>query len=430
MPESHQENIPITVVGVSHRSADVNIRERVSFNEAEQDKIMQRLTEKYNTRGVLVLSTCNRTEIYFCGRKATKYLPEICCWLDEYKKVNVFCNEKLSYVLKGREAIQHFFCVNSSLDSQIIGESQITGQVKDSYEKSRQLTYTDILINKMYNFGMQAEKQVRSKTNLTDGAVSVSFAGVELARKMFGNLKNTTVLLIGAGDTAQLAAQNFIKRAVSRILVVNRTYSKASKLAEKFQGEPYEMKKLDIALEQADIVITATSSEKYIVNKNTLEKVAEIRKYKPLFLIDLAIPRDIDPDVSAIEGIFLYNLDDLKEIVQANILQRRKEIPKAKEIIEDYVSEYIKWYNTLPVIKTITQLNHYFDEIREQEFERLKNRFPENSLAEAEYLSKSLMKKFLHHHIITLRESKKDRQKQHMDLVGEIYRLNGSKSEK
>ena len=429
--DTYKENIPIAVVGISHHTAEVNIREKAVFNDKQQTTLMRRLSKLYRTRGIFVLSTCNRTEIYVCGRKAIKYIEDICEWLDKFKKVAIFSNKDLIYIAKGREAIRHFFRVISSLDSQIIGEPQITGQVKTAYENAHLLKHTDIFINKMYNFGMQVEKQVRSKTYLTDGAASISFAAVELAKKIFGDLYNTTVLLIGAGETAELTALHFVKRKVSRIIVTNRTFKKAWNLAAKLEGEAIQLQHSLQAIEQADIVITATSSEKYILHKQDLEKIAQKRDYKPIFLIDLAIPRNIDPEVTEIDGIFLYNLDALNEIVQNNIDQRESQIPKAEKIVEDYVLKYIKWYKTLPLVKTITQLSKYFEEIREQEFERLKNRFPEDNLADAEYLSKSLMKKLLHHHIMTLRRSNGNplRLKQHIDLVGEIYPLNDSQQE-
>jgi glutamyl-tRNA reductase len=429
--DSHKENIPIAVVGINHHTASIDIREKAVFNDKQQTTLIHRLSKLYRTRGILVLSTCNRTEIYFCGRKALKFIEDICKWLDDFKNVSIFSNQELTYIFRGSEAVKHFFRVISSLDSQIIGEPQITGQIKDAYEKSHRLKYTDIFINKMYNFGMQVEKQVRSKTYLADGAVSISFAAVELARKIFGNLQNTTVLLIGAGETAELAALHFVKRDVSNIVVVNRTFKKARHLAAEFHGEAVQFKHLLQAIEKADIVITATSSDYFIVNKQDLEKVAKKREYKPFFLIDLAIPRDVDPNVTDLDGVFLYNLDALQEIVHKNMEQRKAEIPKAEKIIADHVLKYIKWYKTLPMVKTITQLSNYFEKIREQEFERLKNRFPESNLADAEYLSKSLMKKLLHHHIMILRRTNGDplRLKQHIDLVGEIYQLNDSHKE-
>jgi len=403
--DSEQQNIPLAVVGISHNTAELAIREKAVFTDKQQSNILNHLSKNFNTRGAIVLSTCNRTEIYVCGRKATKYISDICTWLDDIQKENIFCNEEIVYIQKGREAVRHFFKVISALDSQIIGEPQITGQVKEAYEKSHQSNYTELFLNKMYNFGMQVEKSVRSKTYLSDGAVSISFAGVELARKIFGNLQDSTVLLIGAGETAELAALHFKTRDVPRIIVANRTFKTAQDLAAKFDGDAFDLENLEEALNQANIVISATASDVFILDKQMLERVAVKREYKPLFLIDLAVPRDIDPSVTEIDGIFLYNLEALQEVVQKNIDQRKKEVPKAEKIIENHVSEYIKWYNTLPIIKTITKLSHHFEDIREKEFERLKNRFPEESLVEAEYLSKSLMKKFLHHHIVTYRST-------------------------
>jgi len=429
--DSFNENIPIAVIGINHYTAGVDIREKAVLNDKQQTSLMNKLSKLYRTRGIFVISTCNRTEIFVCGRKAIKYIDDICKWVDDFKKVTIFSNKDLAYTYIGSAAIHHFFRVISSLDSQIIGEPQITGQVKDAYEKAHRLKHTDLFINKMYNFGMQVEKQVRSKTYLTDGAVSISFSAVELARKIFGDLRNITVLLIGAGETAELTALHFVKRKVSKIIVANRTFKKAKHLATEFEGEPIELHQYIQAIEQADIVITATSSDTFIVNKKDIEHVAKKRDYKPIFLIDLAVPRDIDPDVTDIDGVFLYNLDALKEIVQKNIDQREAEIPKAEKIIDEHVQKYIKWYNTLPMVKTITQLSKYFEEIREQEFERLKNRFPESNLADAEYLSKSLMKKLLHHHIMTLRRSNGNplRLKQHIELVGEIYPINDAEHE-
>jgi glutamyl-tRNA reductase len=429
--DSHHNNIPIVVIGFNHQTANVQIREKATFTNKQQNRIIEQFSKKYNTRGVIMLSTCNRTEIYLCGRRAIKYLSDIRTWLDSIVNEPIFCNDKIVYIYKGGIAVHHFFRVISSLDSQMIGEPQITGQVKDAYEHSHHLKHTDVLINKMYQFGMEVEKEVRSKTYLADGAVSVSFAAVELARKIFGNLQNTAVLLIGAGETAELAAQHFAARQALRILVINRTYKNACQVAAKFQGEAIKFEKLAQAVEQADIVISATSSDQALLDKDLLQNVAKQRNYKPLFLIDLAIPRNIEPSVSEIDGVFLYNLDNLEEVVHQNIEQRRKEIPKAEKIVNQHVSKYLNWYNTLPVVKTIKQLSSFFEEIREQEFNRLKNRFSEKNREEAEYLSKSLMKKFLHHHIISLRKNHQDpqRQKLHIDLVGEIYKLNESESE-
>lgn len=424
----NNREIPIAVIGISHRSADVSIREKASFSEQEQNTLIRQYAVKYKTSGILVLSTCNRTEIYVSGSDAVENMEDLCLWLDTFKPEPVFTNSDYTYLYTGIEAVRHFFRVASSLDSLMIGEPQITGQVKTAYENSRGSDNSNIIINKMYHIGMQAEKLVRSKTYLTDGAVSVSFAGVELARKIFGNLEKTTVLMIGAGETAELAATHFAKRNVKQILVVNRTLAKAERIAENCSGRALPISDLDQALNQADVVITATSSTEYVLTRTMLEKMAKDREYKSIFLIDLAIPRDIDPEARNVDGVFLYNLDSLQEIVRTNIKKRENEIPRAEKIVDGYVQEYIEWFGSLPVADTITQLNRYFEEVREKEFERLKGRFSEENLQEAEYLSKSLVKKLLHKHIVTLRQNNQDpgKQKQHMELMSEMYQLNGT----
>lgn len=426
----YKGEIPLAVVGINHRTAAVNIRERASLSETECNTYIHEFQTLHDSCGVMILSTCNRTELYFSGKEAIGRLHELLIPLDKIKKQKLFLNEKITYTYHGRKAVHHFFRVISSLDSQMIGEPQITGQVKDAYETACVLKSTDILINKLYNYGMQTEKIVRSRTYLTDGAVSVSFAGVELARKIFSDLDAKTVLLLGAGETAELAAVHFLKRKVNNLLVVNRTFSKAQTLANKIGGKAILLKNLESILLKSDIVISATSSDTYVVDREMLKRVAKQRDYKPIFLIDLAVPRDIDPTAKKLDGIFLFDLDSLQGIVEKNISKRKSEIPRAEKIIEYQVEAYTQWYDALPVTATITKLNSFFEEIREKEYERLKNRFPIESRAEAEYLTKSLMKKFLHQHIMTLRQNSKNqsRRKQHIDLVSEIYLKNGSEN--
>jgi glutamyl-tRNA reductase len=308
----------------------------------------------------------------------------------------------------------------------MIGEQQITGQVKNAYEKSLALNSTDTLLNKLYHFAMQSEKDVRNKTYLTDGAVSIAFAGVELARKIFSTLQNKTVLLIGAGETAELVALHFLKRDVKKIIVANRTLAKAETLAGKFNGQAIEMQHLAEALNNSDIVISATSGKNYVVGTDILKDVVRRRDHKPLFCIDLAIPRDIDPRSKNLDGIYLFDLDSLNNIVENNISKRKAEIPRAEKIIQNHVGAFVQWYKDLPVTSTITKLSSFFEEIREKEFQRLKKRFPEENHDEVEYLTKSLMKKYLHIHIKTLRNNHQSRQKQHIELLSDIYQENGN----
>jgi glutamyl-tRNA reductase len=311
--------IPIALIGLSHKTASVEIRERVAFNTEEQQESIKILRETFDIDGCMILSTCNRTEVYICGEESIHEIPRIRMWLDEYKRTTYFQNDGLIYIHKGEEAVLHFFRVAAGLDSLVVGEPQITGQVKDAYQAAYELNSTNTLLNKLHNFALQAEKKVRTDTFLTDGAVSVSFAGVELARKIFSRLEDKNVLLIGAGETAELAALHFSEKGVQSFRVVNRTLSRAQELADRFRGTAYGLDQIPEAMQEVDIVISATASEEYVVTLALVESIIRHRYLKPLFLIDLAIPRDIDPNIDKLDGIYLYNIDDLEEIVKTKL---------------------------------------------------------------------------------------------------------------
>jgi len=238
------ENIPLGLIGISHKTAPVEVRDKVAFNAEEQSVVLKKLKEDFNIEGCFILSTCNRTEIYISAEIQETDLSGIRKLLDEIKSCTHFNDDNITYQLTGIEVIQHFFRVISSLDSQIVGECQITGQVKDGYELAHGLGYTDTVINKMFNYGMQAKKKVHNDTYLTDGTVPVSFAGVELARKIFGDLNGKDILLVGAGKTAELAAYHFMEDGVNSINVANRTLSHAQELADKFSGNSYTLDQL------------------------------------------------------------------------------------------------------------------------------------------------------------------------------------------
>jgi len=356
-----ETEMDIAVIGISHKTAEVAIREQVAVAENEQVALANLITGNFENSGCMVLSTCNRTEVYFSGKAALENVDEVRRIVNSFKNTDCFSDPETSYTFRGLKAVQHFFKVISSLDSQIVGETQITCQVKAAYNLAHDAHLTDDILNKLQNFGLQVEKKVRSQTFLTDGAVSISFAAVEMARKIFQDLQSKNVLLIGAGETAELAAFHFRDKKVASINVVNRTASKAKDLAGRFGGQAFGLEQMDQALEKTDIVITATSSREFVLNRQQVERMAQRRNYKPLFLIDIAIPRDIDPTCAAIDGVFLFNLDDLEVIVAKNLERRRTEIPKAERIIEGYIKEFVRWYQTRPVTETISRLNRHFE---------------------------------------------------------------------
>jgi glutamyl-tRNA reductase len=419
--------IPIGVIGISHKTASVEIREKVALVESELETVVKGLLSSFDIDGCMAISTCNRTEVYVSGEDFANQLDGIRTWLDDYKSCRYFTNDQQTYTLTGSDAVRHFYLVISGLDSQVLGEPQITGQVKESYNHARQLNATGTVLNKLFTFGLQAQKKIRTETFLTDGAVSVSFASVELARKIFNKLHDKQVLLIGAGETAELAATHFVEKGIKRIHIANRTPEKARQLATRFHGQALGLDELESSLPQVDIVISATSGTEYVLTKQMMNPICKARRHRPIFLIDLAIPRDIEPATDELNDVYLYNLDDLNDVVQSNIEKRKHEIPKSMKIVDDYVEIFEKWISTHSVGFTINKLKRYFDGVRLQELDRLGTRLPRDGYEDIDYLTQSIINKIMHQHIKLLKKSAADpdRYQQHVDFVNSLYDLDG-----
>jgi glutamyl-tRNA reductase len=420
------ERIPIGVLGISHRTAGVEIRDHIALSEKEQKVLIQTLKQRPNIQGSLVLSTCNRTEIYLSGEDLVSEIKEIRNWLAAFKKCEHFNNADISYELYGEDMARHFFKVISGLDSQIVGEVQITTQVKECYNLSHDLEGTDAVLNKLFNFAMQAKKKVFNNTFLYDGTVSISFAGVELARKIFTEFTNKNILMIGAGKTAELAAFHFKENGVKHINVVNRTLASAQRLARELNGEAYPMEDLVSALKSTDIVISATSSQDYIITTDILKTVCDQNNYQPIFLIDLAIPRDIEPECSSLDCVYLFNLDDLQEIVNLNLEKRKSEIPKSVRIIDEFILEFRKWHESQSMASVIRRLKSHLDRVRLNEIERLKKSLPQNGYAEEiDHLTENIINKVVRQHVKTLKKysSNPELYNQHLDLINKLYEL-------
>jgi glutamyl-tRNA reductase len=300
--------------------------------------------------------------------------------------------------------------------------------VKDAYQLSLDGGFSDIFINKLFNFSIKVEKNIRRDTFLADGAVSVSFAAVELSKKIFSALEDKKILLVGAGETAELAAKHFIGKGASGLTIINRTFERAQKLAETFEAKAAPLEKVDEVLLDSDIVITATGSQTYILTNDHLRTVCHHRNYKPIFLIDLGMPRDIDPKTENLDGVFLYNLDDLNDVVAKNLKIRLAEIPKAEKIIEENLPELIAWHKNRSIAATIVNLTDFYESLRSTEFDRLKKRFPKESWPEVEYLTKSMIKKILHQHIKLLKNNNSEHRQRYqmLDMLNKLYELDAA----
>jgi glutamyl-tRNA reductase len=418
-------HIPLALFGISHRTAPVEIRDQVALNEEEQKRAVSAILKEFSVEGCMIISTCNRTEVYISQDDPKLVIPTIRKWLGDFKKTAYFTDDRLFYEVYGSAAVNHYFKVISGMDSLIVGETQISGQVKDGYELAHNLEATDSVLNKLFNFAMQAKKRVRNETFLCDGTVSISFAGVELARKIFSDLKEKEILVIGAGKTAELAAFHFMENEMKNIHVVNRTFQKAKDLADTYNGQAYRLGELPLALGKADVVISATSSENYVVTTEMMEHIARERHHRSIFLIDLAIPRDIDPDIQEIDGVFLYNLDDLNEIVEMNLKKREKEIPKSQKIVDEFVMEFQKWNSNNSMASIAGRLKKQLDTLRMNEIDRLKSHFPEDGLNDIHLLTESIINKVVRQHIKSLKKNAGDpeRYQQHVDLIYNLFEL-------
>ncbi len=420
------DQIPLGLIGISHKTANVEIREKVALDEDEQKIAVRYLMEEYRAEGCMVLSTCNRTEVYVSNNKIESTLEHIKSWLNDFKNCTEYTDEEISYSYKGISVVEHFCNVVAGLDSQIVGEQQIVGQIKESYERTHCLNGTDALINKLFNFAMQAKKKVHNDTFLSDGTVSVSFAGVELARKIFSNLTDKKILLVGAGKTAELAAFHFQENGVSNIHIINRTFGRADELAKKLNGTAHPMEEMADVMLDTDIVISATSSKAYVVNTDFIKPISKKRHHRPIFLIDLAVPRDIDPAIDKIDGVFLYNLDDLHEIVKTNLDKRKKEIPKAAKIIDEFVAEFKKWISMNSMASVVGRLKKKLDVLRLNEMDRLKAKLPQNGYkAEIDNLTESIINKVVRQHVKSLKKAahNPEQYKRQIEMILNIYEL-------
>lgn len=431
MGENQDSHIGLGVLGISHKTAPVEIRELVSLNEEEQKNIIKSIKEDFRVNdievnGILILSTCNRTEFYLSADHVDAVFPAFRQLLVTYKGCPHYTDVNISYEKAGMEAARHFFNVICGIDSQIVGELQITGQVKDCYNFAHHLDATDAILNKLYNFGMQVKKKVRNETFLSDGTVSVSFAGVELARKIFSDLSDKRILLVGAGKTAELAAMHFLENNVRSISVANRTLSNAQDLAEKLGGQPYTLDDLSQAIQESDIIISATSSKDYVITRDMMQKISRKKYYEPKFLIDLAIPRDIDPDIEKLNDIYLYNLDDLNGIVENNLEKRRQEVPKATRIVDEVLGEFMEWVETNSLATVVSKLKNRLETMSRNEMSRIWKQMPENGYQkQLDSYTQNMINKLVRQHMKSLKKNAGDpeKYKQHIELLFNLYEI-------
>jgi len=415
------------VSGLSHRNAPVELREQLAVDEDKLREMLRDIAGAGVVREALILSTCNRVEVYAVadvpGEARTTMFRQLC----RHRGVEPGAVEAALYTYAEGDAVRHAFRVASSLDSMVIGEPQILGQVKDAFALARSCESVGPALHSLFTQAFAVAKKVRSETEIARHAVSVSFAAVELAKKIFGGLQGKAVLLVGAGKMSALAARHLVEQGVFPVYVTNRTWARAQEMARALAGTAVPFDELSTALAAVDIIITSTGAPEPVIRRETVQRVMHGRRGRPLFFIDIAVPRDVEGSVDALDDVYCYDIDDLQQVVDANIRERVREAHRAEALVEREVAKFLARLGDVEVIPTIVSLRERLEAIRTGEVKRALARLPDatDETREAiEALSTAIVNKILHAPITKLRESSRaGSPRSWLELVHELFGL-------
>ncbi|MCX8027605.1 MAG: glutamyl-tRNA reductase [Thermodesulfovibrionales bacterium] len=414
----------IIVVGLNHKTANLDIRERLAFSPEKLERGLQDIKKIPQVKEVAILSTCNRVELYLHTDNNSDVYSDIEHALSNLHQIQREQFSQHLYKYEGVDAIRHVFRVAASLDSMVIGEPQILGQIKEAFEISLKKKTTGVVLNKLLSSSISTAKRIRTETKIAEHAVSISYAAVELAKKIFSTLKGKISLLIGAGEMAELAAKHLINNGVDRVVVTNRTYERACALAEGLKGKAIRFEDFFDELIKIDIVICSTAAPTYILTKEHMQKLMKLRRNRPIFIIDISVPRNIDPEINSIDNVYLYDVDDLQDVVDSNMQNRKAEAKKAEDIVLQEVEKFVKWLDSLEVIPTIIDIRRHVERIRDDEFEKMRHKLTnldDNTLKEIHYMTTAIINKIIHPCIASLKENPEDSK----TLVAMIRRFYG-----
>lgn len=398
----------IVVVGLSHKSAPIEVREKLNFPESTLPDALRKLMSYEGIRESLIVSTCNRVEIYASVSDSAAGIDRIKQFISDYHGLSRDALDQSLYVYPDAQGVRHTFRVASSLDSMVLGEAQILGQLKDAFDISLKTKTTSTILNKLIKKAISVAKRVRTETRLAEGAVSISSAAVELAKKIFGDLDGKHVMLLGAGEMAELAAQHLLGNGVKNIMVANRTFERAEELAKEFKGDAIRFEHFPDALVMVDILICATGAPNYVVNPDMVNRALKERRNKPIFMIDISNPRNIDPEVDKIDNVYLYDIDDLQSKVDVNAGGRAKEAEKAEELITLEVETYLQWERALDAVPTIVDLREKVEDVRKRELDKAMgslNDLTDDQKRAVEAMSQAIVNKLLHAPLVVLKQA-------------------------
>lgn len=361
----------LLLVGASHRTAPVELRERLDFGSRGLDAAVRALAERQSAAEAVVISTCNRAELYVVCDQPTVAVDDLIRFIADFHHLPAEQIRPHLYSHIDHEVARHLFRVSSGLDSMVVGEPQILGQIKEAYGVATTVQTAGPLLNKLFHWAFGVGKRVRTETALAEGAVSVSFAAVSLAKKIFGDLSGRRVLVVGAGEMGKLTVIHLKAQGVAAVVITSRTLAHAHQLAEEVGGTVAAWDTMPQALLESDIVITSTGSSTPILSKAQVNDAVPASRTRPLFLIDIAVPRDVDPRAAEIEQVFLYNIDDLQSIVRENLQKRGHEVSRAEQIVDEEVTKFATWHRSRGAVPTIVALRQRFEDVRRAELERL-----------------------------------------------------------
>jgi glutamyl-tRNA reductase len=419
--------LDIILMGLNHNTAPVELRECLAFSKEEISEALEAFKAYPAISEVILFSTCNRVEILMTAENGAEAVEAAKKFLCVVKQVPQDEFEKTLYIHDGDEAVRHIFRVASSLDSMVLGEPQILGQIKDAYRTATLKKTSGVILNRLLHRTFFVAKRVRSETGIGDHAVSISYAAIELGRKIFGTLEGKKTLLIGAGEMAELAVEHLIRNRAGDIFVANRTFEHGLEIANKFKGNALRFEEIENSLQYADIVISSTGAIDYIIKRKQVKDIMRRRKNRPLFFIDIAVPRNIDPEINRVANSYVYDIDDLKSVIEENIEDRKKESLRGERIIDEAVIRFRNWYESMEVVPTIVALRNKVETIARSEIKKTFQSL--NHLSEDDHqaicrMTNALINKFLHDPTIFLKNNgHQGNTSTYLDITRKLFKL-------
>ncbi len=419
--------LDIILLGLNHKTAPIELRERLAFSKDETAAALEVFQKDPAAIESVLFSTCNRMEILLATDNRSDALKAAKMFISEFKNIPVADFEDALYIHDGDEAVRHIFRVASSLDSMMVGEPQILGQIKEAYLTATSKKTSGVILNRLLHRSFFVAKRVRTETGIGDHAVSISYAAIELGRKIFGSLEGKKVLLIGAGEMAELAVEHLIRNRAGDIIVANRTFERGVELAKNFNGKAIRFEEITDHLKSVDIVISSTGSPDFIIKRNHVKGVMRSRRNRPIFFIDIAVPRDIDPEINDLTNSFVYDIDDLKGIIDENIGDRNKEARKGERIVDEAVIRFRQWYESLNAVPTIIALRNKMDAIAKTEIKKTLQNL--NHLTDADCqaiyrMTDALINKILHDPTLFLKSNGcHGNQSIYLDTTRKLFKL-------